>query len=554
MHRTLIAILTTALLALPAASATWYFAQSYEPSTEYDTELWMFQDPPPVTEQRVYFAAESHYLFALGPYISPNVGLLHSRIEVSNGEHHSAMLGVWRDCNGDGYVGAAETAVREYPASLLLSEEACPATTGPANGWTAGAHNYNGWVSELIPIGRDGLIAVDRRMYLDDDVRVWGDYHRPDEAPFHRPCPLSPQPRGTYQSTGGAINFVDCRADIIGLMNIAFAETGDPLNLRFSDTDDARSGPLGQIQTFGPEDSEQRTLTVWDCSSRTRVGDELNKTPLGPLAPAAVHNLEFAEAEPKLERTDDPLRGVAATYNHTFEGVMVAGGTGRNCDTSDDFGHDFYSTTCPTFVYCVGEDDFNGINPKDKREAHFNMRFDSGQRGIQSAILGPRDPIFGTGGIAADGGLRWGGGGTWSVGSYWLTKPGFGTIRTHLQDPSNATVEPAGGLYFTWYAYVPENLTARGFKLPGGEGVYASWHCGSNTSGVHNGFNCNKALWYLNPTGTPSCPTCAAELERHELALPGDPYNLRDVDCYDGGIGALGIGVQPAYYGPRPCS
>ena len=556
MHRkSLIALVIVAVLTAPAASATWYFAQTFEPSSEYDTSEWMWADAPPVGESRVYFAVETHHLFALGPYVNPNVGALHTQIEISNGEHHSALLGIWIDCNGDGYVGMAETAVREYAAALLLDTTACPAVSGAPNGWTAGAHNYNGWVSEFIPVARDPALVSDRRVYVDDDARVWGDHHRPDEKPWHAFCPLSPQPRGTWQSTGGVMNYADCRADILGLMNLGFGAIGDPAALRFSDTDDARSGALGQIATFGDENDANRAATVWDCSSQTRSGDTLNETALGPVAPSAAHNIVVTAADPSVDNTDDPVRRVAATVNHTNEGATVAGGS-RNCDTSDDFGHDVYTGTCGVAVYCVGESDFNPINPKNKKQAHFNMRYDSGSRGNGAGALVPGGLFGAGGGASSDGGLRWpnngalAGSGAWTVLSYWLTKPGFSTIRTHFQDPTNTNVEPAPGHWLTFYAHVGTNITSK-FVMPGGDGVYASWHCGDNTSGIHNGFNCDRNVWNFNPDGTPYSP--GGELENHELARPGDPYELRDVDCYDGGIGALGAGVQPAYYGSDPC-
>ncbi|HET6403245.1 MAG TPA: hypothetical protein VFH78_01255 [Candidatus Thermoplasmatota archaeon] len=553
----LLALAAVTLLAAPA-HATWMYAGSYEPSTSYDTEDWMWQTAPAPGEKKIYFSGMSQYLAVTDPAtLNPNVGLLETRIEVSNAEHHEAFLGVWVDCNGDGYIGLAESALREYPASLLLDDAVCPATLGPANGWTAGAHNYNNWVSELIPIGRDGLIAVDRRMYIDDEARVWADHHRPDEAPWIRPCPVGPQPRGTYQSTGGFLNFLDCRVDILGVANLVLAETGDPLGWRFADPDDARTGFLGQHATFGNESEEHRAVTVWDCSRQTRVGDVLNQTPVGPLTPSAlnsVHNMRVAEPSPEVENTDDPVRRVAATVNHTYEGFMVLGGTGRDCDTSNDFGHDLYDTWCGTTPYCIGEGDRVGSDPKNKKESHFNMGFETAPRGSLPWAAPTPLNLHGSGGASGDtAGLTWGGS-RWSAGSYWSTKPGFGTIRTQLSDLEGSRVEVSPGYWLTFYAYVGEATLERGLRLPGGEGVYGSWQCGSNTSGIHNGWNCDRDAWYVNPDGSPYQPTVPAELERHELARPGDPYNLRDVDCYDGGIGALGLGVQPAYYGPEPCT
>ena len=557
--KTLIALAAAALVA-PMGSATWMFGGSYEPNTAYDTADWMFQDPPGAGDNKVYFSGFTQYytLTEVGP--NPNVGLLETRIEISNAEYNEAFLGVWKDCNGDGYIGMAESAVREYAASLLLSTSVCPATPGPVNGWVAGAHNYNGWVSELVPIGRDALTAVDRRIYVDDDVRVWADHERPDEAGHTRPCPVAPQPRGTYQSTGGFLNFVDCRVDVIGATNLALNAIGDPMGWSFSDTEDARSGFLGQHATFGDENDANRAATVWDCSSQTRSGDVINGTGVAPYNNnlALVHNVFVAEPSPSVDNTDDPLRRVAGTVNHTSEGLMAGGGPAharetRNCDTSDDFGHDLYDTWCGTLVYCIGEGDRVSNDPKNKTSSHYPMGFVTVGRGTVPFSAPTPLNLHGSGGASGDTlGLTWGGS-RWQTGSWWSSKPGFGTVRTDLTDPNNPTGEIAHGYWLTFYAQVGTNTTSK-FQLPGsGGGIYGSWQCGDNVDGIHNGFECDRDLWWVNPDGSLYQPGPPAELEYHELPRPGDPYRLRDVDCYDGGIGDTGLGIQPAYYGAAPC-
>ncbi|HET6403247.1 MAG TPA: hypothetical protein VFH78_01265 [Candidatus Thermoplasmatota archaeon] len=536
--KTTMALAVAGLMVGPA-TAEWFAFGDFEPNTEYDTKDWMWQEPAKPGEQKVFFhvISSTEYVSANGkPSVNPNVGLLHTQVEPFGVEYHNAFLGVWVDCNGDGYVGMVESGLREYSSSLLLSEEVCPPASGPANAWTAGAHNYNGWVSELVPIVSQNLSFAsvsDRRVYRDDAARVWGDFHRPDEKPFHRSCTLRPFARGTLQDTGGFMNYVDCRVDILGNFNTVMAQIGDPLGLSFSDPDEGHSGPLGHIPLGGDESDQNAAVNVVDCSRPPiHSGDTLNMTPLGPMAPGTLMNRTVPMPSPGLgPAASDPTRfTVAGQYNATMEQVL------QDCDTSNDFGHDFYNNF---------ETDFNGVNPNNKTEAdwNFNHQFTTTPRGFQSALLGGSAALAGTAGAPADWGV--GMGGThWGSDSTWVSKTGPRSLRVDLAS-GGASIAPAYWLSF--YAYVSENTTSRGFKTPGGEGVYGSWHCGSHTSGIHNGWNCDRAVWYINPDGTfPSGKSL--------LAHPGDPYNLRDVDCYDGRIGDLGIGIQPAYYGPEACA
>jgi len=541
--KTMLLAATAALVSAPA-SATWYGYGTFEPNTPYDTKEWMFQDPP-VSGQRVYFnvITASQYSTVNGkPSVNPNVGILHSQVEPAGVERHYAQLGVWLDCNGDGYIGMAETGVREYSATLLLSEEVCPPITGPVTRWTAGAHNYNGWVSELIPLSRGDSNLTDARTYRDDDIRMWGDFHRPDEKPFHRSCALFPQPRGTYHNTGGLMNYFDCRVDIIGIMNDGFAQIGDPLGFTFADEDDARTGPLGRIILGGDEDDANAAVRTRDCAANPAVyvhsGDTFNQTPLGPSVPGTLQNRTASVPSFQPSAGDLSSPTLAGQVNRTMEEI------GGDCDTSNDFGHDLYAGTCWIATPCVGETDFNGVNPNNKTEADWNFGFVTGTRGTAPfSAMGPLG-LSGPAGAPSDGGVGFNGGSFWLSDSIWVSKTGPRSLRVDL-DAGGVQIAPAYWLSF--YVKLGENTTNRAFSLPGGEGKYGSWHCGSNTSGIHNGWNCDPAVWYINPDGT--FPNNKAN-----LAHVGWDYHLRDVDCYDGRIGELGIGIQPAYYGPEACA
>ena len=540
--KTTITIAVAALLSAPA-TAEWYAYGSFEPDTQYDQGS-MFVDPPNATDARVYFTAmpTSQYGATTNgdPAINPNVALLRTQIEPVGVERHVAHLGVWMDCNGDGYIGMAEGALREYSADLLLDTTVCPAVDGaPLAQWPTGAYNYNGWVSEFIPISRGDSSMTDRRVYRDDDARVWGDFHRPDEKPFHRSCTLWPQARGTYHNTGGLINWVDCRADVIGAANDAFATIGDPLGYRFADEDDARTGALGQHDIGGDESDEHALVRTADCDAAPLVdfhsGDAANETPLGPSVPAAAQNESFTRPSPSVSTGDPSDFTLAGQLNRTTEEWR------SDCDTSNDFGHDLYTGTCWIVVPCVGETDFNGVNPKNKLEADWNFGFTTVSRG--TAPWNTVQPLgyHGPAGVAADVGI--GVGSRWISDSTWASKTGPRSVRVDLEN-GGAAIAPA--YWLTFYANVGTNTTSR-FALPPGGGVYGSWHCGDETSGIHNGWNCDSSIWYRNPDGTfPSDPNGI-------LAKVGWSYRLRDVDCFDGRIGDAGVAVEPAYYGAEPC-
>ena len=511
--RTSLALALCALLAAPAA-AEWYAYGSFEPDTPYDSPAFMWQEPPPPGAQRVYFngfAMSPSATPAGKPGINPNVAMLHTQIEPFASERHVALLGVWVDCNGDGYIGLAETALREYSAQLLLSQGTCPATEGPTNEWPAGAHNYNGWVSEFIPIvSHVPTLNNDKRSYRDDAARVWADFHRPDEKPFQRLCRLTTFERGTMETVGGMINFFDCYYDLLGPWNGAMALIDDPLRLSFPNEDDARSNALGRTWLFGPESTDYAAVRTVDCSEAPILqrGSLAVRTPKPALGPSATNPTQFS---------------FAGQYNQTNEEWT------DDCDTSNDQGHDFYEAF---------ETDINGVNPANKTQPNFVLLPEVVPRGAMPFLV----VGAGSAGIPQEGGVSVGGT-RWVADFGYLNKPGPGLARADLD---GGAAEPAPAYWLTYYARVGDTTRARGVDIPGDGGTYGSWHCGSHTSGIRNGWNCDASVWWINPDGS-----------FHPLKAirphVGWRFDLRDVDCHDGSVGELGIGVQPAYYGEGAC-
>lgn len=517
-NRLVPALLAAGLIGTPTATATWSAHGAFEPNTNYDSSSFMWEDPPGEAKRRIYFQAITMAREqATGARFNPNVGALQTQFETPANEFHEAILGVWTDCNRDGYVGMAETAVREYPDVLLLDKTLCPPSFGPPNSWS-GQHNHRGYVTELIPIARYPS-PRDARVWRDDSAKVWGDYHRPDEKPTLRMCPLTAFPRETWSNTGGLLNYIDCRTDVIDSTNDAFDLVGDPLGLKFADESDARTGPIGQVSPFGTDDSEHSAVYVADCSRDPVL--------LFPLLPGT--DLIILPLPPNIiGNTNEPT--AAATWDQAQ--ALVSG----DCTPEDGGGVAFYGGVLP-------ESDFITVDPENKRAANWNFNFVTQNRGEFPMSLVPGG-AGSAGGPGPDAGLHVGGS-RWVSDSTYMTKPGWGIVRANLE-PSDPGFDIADAYWLTFYAYVSGNTLARGVSLPGGTGYYGSWHCGTNDLGIHNGWNCDADAWYVNPDGSTIPNT-------EDKARPNQPYQLRDVDCYDGGIGDTGIGIQPSYYGPNPC-
>ena len=514
-----LAIAVAALMSQPAA-AEWFAHGNYEPDTPYDTAQWMWQDAPGSATNRLYFSVISGYNAAVisfgKPTINPNVGVIHTRTETPTLEIQHGFLGVWVDCNKDGYMGHFESALREYSSALLTDKSLCPETPGPTTSWTAGAHNYNGWVSEYVPI-IDASTNFDARAYVDPDAHIWGDFDRPDEHPLERNCPTTSFPRGALQTTGGVLSYLDCRMDILGPSNFVMESIGDPLDLTFSDEDNASTGRLGQVWLWGDPSTDRAAVSAVDCDETpTSVGPVDIRTPAPTLLPAS----------------NDPTRiSVGGQVNQTHEELAP----NDDCDTSNDGGREVMEFG----IFSIEDADFNSVNPNRKTEANWNFNVAPAQRGAAPFIAGPSS---GRSGIPQDAGT--GIGGThWLSDSIW-TKFGPRTVRYDLDSSS---VDIAGAYWLSFYAQVGTATTGRNFVAPGsGSGEYGSWACGDHTSGIHEGWNCDVDAWYRNLDGS-------VPYNIYDLAKPGWLYQFRDVDCYDGAIEDLGVGTQPAYYGEAAC-
>lgn len=545
---TLTTIAAAALLLAPAAAATWSSYGAYEPDTPWDVRSLMWHDAPGTVTNRVYFNAFVQYVDGgpNGGVINPNVGMLKTRFDPVGERAFEAVLGVWTDCNQDGYIGMAESAVREYKSEVLeatFGSSICPPSAGHAIGaaWD-GSNNYNGWVSELIPIGNKETKKADKRVWKDDEAMVWGDPGQPNDAAaqVERGCSTFPG-RGHGHNVGGILFAADCegRRTVQGQpasVLDTFDLVGGPAGLGWGEDPESSGSPLNV--EFGSDESQHSAVYVQDCDAEPILttgkdlpGDDQDDVVL--LRPAPANPIG-----------DPGSATVPGTLNYTQEsiGVLPDDTDGRgnvstsNCDFEDDSGNDFYSNI---------ESNPAASQVDGKNRATWNFAFNTATRGSLPVNFIPSGA--GAAGIPTDLGVEATTAGCTHSGcmqSFWV---GTGTA-IYTPPVTRSTTDPtiADAPHYSFYAFVGAATLDRGFVTPGGSGTYGAAQCGANEDGEHNGWNCNSAEWYLLEDGTP-------QVETRPLARVGDTYLFRDVDCYDGGAGDLGVGISPAFYGEKPC-
>lgn len=433
---------TLLLLALLAsdASATWKAFGTAEPDSTYDSSDFMWYEPPAPGERKVYFNAFQTLGYVL---VNPNVGALGTRILAEPHQGDRAMLGVWQDCNGDGYVGMAETALQDYRAELLPADgqARCPPRLGEPT------HNDGVWVTELIPIGPDydGKGRTwNPRVYYDDFAQVWGDRGRP--------VPRVPD-------DAAPVYVSDC------------AQAATP------------QAPMPALDPTNPSVPEAPSL------------DELSRSPRAPDACSP----ENTQRRAQLLLMNDERR---------LEGY--------------------------------------------KTEADFPMHFERGARGREGrAMLGRAAPQdFG---VTALGSGDPRAAGTTGMG-LWVAPGGALTLSTNSVVDEELT--PQDAEFLTFYARLGQAGRLAGTLPTASVGVYGSAFCPAfgQGAGRHHGWDCDGNHWY---GGADEPTTDVVPLSR---ARPGDTYQLRDVDCYDGSLSRdlpLGVGIRwlsdvPCFASPQP--
>lgn len=540
--RTLI-VLAVLLFLAPPVSATWGAKGFPEPDTALDArDGFMFVNAPSGNARQVYF--NGFLAQGRGPHAEcttsgvilvnivvscdatggcPETGLFPSLPCVGGavgtgpslaGLQHQpypmepyAILGVWRDCNQDGYIGYGDLGLWEYRSTLLMDTRVCPPVSDPpVIAFDAyPSHNDGTWVRELLPIGWNqfGLTdAVGRPRDLnqydlnDSESRVWADWGVPD-APSRNNCHVTPFPRDTTRYTGGVIEYVDCYDDfrVTAVVNSAATTAGHP-ELGFGDAPRDQSASRSPANQKNPWGSNADDAYVETCNGQ---GTFLLTDPvlgwnhsLKPPTPGRVH-------------TNGSLSGqVKESYWHA---------TWMSCDG----GQAPVQRDASEAPYALEGDAANQVGARAQTDLVFQHFADPRPAppfaGVHRATpddLGPR--------MLSPNGL-------------WRASGDTAMTRPPVVSREGLNLAPVQ--YLTYYARIgPAAVSKYSLSLPGSTGVYGASAC---TSGVgsglpaKNGWTCDPTKWW--PSN--SMPT-SGKLNGAEVGVRvGQTFNLRDVDCMD---------------------
>lgn len=559
-----ISILTIALFTAPSALGSWKSLGGYEPDTRNDElDGWMYLGPNQGVERKVYLnVVPSNPDLAA----NPNVAALGSRIQPIGKMGFEAFYGVWIDCNKDGYIGHAETALFEYRSELLIDQSLCP--LGSDHNVRDANPVASGWVSELrwiapptgvdqngdgIPEGRD------RRIYHDLGARVWGDVGVPGDTMGGERCvPVEPvnatgtfrgAPRGTYRSTGAFLDYADCYT---GHTGFRVAHTGlNAVGLGFDaehvekESFNQEGHPLNQ-KTLGRSDHNDTMMRVYDCSGRrdrvqtgmSDVKTEDGNLALGYRSPFLVVTNDKGELSPAVHwnrslgsSSSSRVTGAEPSYRLPAPGAANTGGSvagtyahvtrgyGTECDPGDK-GGDIYS-------YNEGDVVSEIASAKNRVTVRFGFyeeqRSGTGQRG--NPFEGGAYPGMRGVGLVIASGSRW----------YWEADTNDPPVLPQLVRADDFSFQ--GATYWTFYANMSASLiTQNGLKLAAASpGSYGDDWCQGDRTNVVRGFVCDPNQWYRGVDGLPARDTSGRPLLDYYPKV-GHTYHLRDVDCFDASI------------------
>lgn len=530
----LVALLT------PGAVGAWMSKGSWEPDTARDRlDGWMQKNPDISPIVGLTQANNVHKVYFNGFHgevvgsLSPNVAMLHSSVFQSASFSFYAMLGVWKDCNKDGYVGMGEQGLIEYRSELLLDRTVCkpqsvplvPPAGKPVKDWFP-VHNDGKWVREWIPIAwypyDTAIFSGEQNPYdLNDNAsRVWADFGLPGQGYSTAfACPVTSQPRGTYHSTGGLLEWTDCwfgnrltetandaaaivSADNLGLGRVSFSD--------HEDDQKNSSSVLNQKNPWGVSE-DKPYWTMWDCSSAL-----VSQSVPTPLANPIVVRVP----SPVVPTGVDPAGSPGGTLNESYKG--------RDCDRSERSAQG--NVLVPGEVPYALEADSSFGAPKVRPDATLRPVFATRPSPPLATFLGHSAPPgpglddelgdFGAHVVADDG--------AWSEPSI---------VRRFEVPLVNSRIDAQASWYNTYYAYVsPTAIAKYGLTMPKtiSGAAYGTDACGANIAGIFNGWDCWKDNWWKSGSeDTEPTSTILSAAGTKISARPGSPYNLRDVDCYD---------------------
>lgn len=528
MRSVLVIVLSaTLLLAAPAALGEWKGRGYYEPDTTRDaTGGWMHLDPdtaPDATVRKVYFNAYSSP-YGARSHGNPNVAELGTSV-MNYPTDIQAILGVWKDCNDDGYIGTFESALPEYPAVLLSDASICPRDFSDpfAEGYMP-AHNDGKTIRELLVIGPDFMgdrnegPSRENNTYpfniADETARIWADFGLP-ESRTYGVCLSRPNSPRNLETTGGFLRWADCQAGwrITGTATLVGQTTGHD-ELRFDDAPrerpDQSKSILNQKNPYGYE-SDPSYVEAFDCTQPpTRVPGQRVDTPLGPRwVNGSGQGGALVTVYPPGTFDVDPAGSPAGTINMTEAGI-------EDCDRENE-----YSLA---YIGHRAIDSGNEPSGATKTATDFYFEFEEGAyscRAVNEVRAGDRLIVPRTEYECETRSAPYTSGFNTNRQTHvWFGLPGSVTRNPYV---NRDDLQPWGAVHMTTYAKV-DATTIRASVPSAVMGTYGSDHC-SGTTKTTGWWECDPALWNVDVT-------YPAPQLRWQVKV-GVGYNLLDIDCYD---------------------
>lgn len=456
-----------------------------------------------------------------------------------------AVFGVWRDCDGDGYIGSrlagSHGAFGAYPRALALQpidEAVCP----PGSIWNptdAATNSPNGLIDEFRAIGpRDPLgecpeCGEGERPDPDDlyepASRVWADWGAPGGPHSRYDGAAGGLPEGTMHDSNGALAYAD--ALLIGRLSETLGPTwrtiptigacpedprlltGSTIGISSYQVGTCGLWPLWQVErVLGPsgEDQPESLLRLWGSEEDTNgdgaaCNDQLDLA-LGDRRVAIDRLAPRISREPA---TRGSVRGTVSDAHRATGGLTFDGSCGDG-------------TTTPAFP----ESEQDSIETTHRRPSDTLVhRFDVRSEALAEYGFANSPPDLGVGVVSGPASLVGDNGGGWVGSTAWVARP----PRVGWAWTTNSAV--------TFYADASsESLAKHNYGLspvfPSRGGFrYGTDACTTILTGPPAvnalGWDCSHSSWLAKRAadGAPSRPVL------------GDSYRLRDVDCYDNEIG-----------------
>lgn len=518
-------------LAFPVAGAAWNLAGAIEPDTPEDRADPTMpqlpdQDPDPAV-RRVYFSvvAQEDMPGPGGARYNTNV-LPGARMLPLASFSASAYLGVWKDCNRDGYVGSADGALWQYHTTLLPDTTLCPPGT---------SHHNDSWVVEFVWISPivylPGWPALQPpHVIVDPEAVVWGDLGRPGDSRA-APCDVARIPAGTTSRTAGLVALADCALQRRGASALETLDETAGTELAFDDPDDPQGDcghplnqPVGLLHDRRPcpgetpgklAASDEPLVTTFDCrrSPSTNVNDPTGLDQVPNRADGSIFTIPTFN--PGV--SDDPMRA------SLYEPVNATAGVVIRCPYYPFPLYLLFLLAGPGVIpygaSSLEAPDASEVQPA-KRTADFLTEFADGslRRGgsIPQPVLG-RYPYNAGVTVLEE---------TYGVG---YTTRGDGKRAPEYSGLVRSDYTPAGATHLTFYARVGRG-TVEAVALPPTR-TYGSEACADGLSGIVAGWDCDATHWWSPAYGATAAPSGVVP------PRPGWSYHYRDVDCYDGSVG-----------------